>query len=622
MDQSLLPSIYDFISHTYPFTELSALETDAVAAAIKIFYKSPDDILDNEDLAGAGLYMVRTGAAEEINKKDKSLRAKLAVGDTFGYTQIDKHGQSDYFVRFPENTLLYFISKQVLQFLISKNHAVEKYFNKEEWVRLSGTHNDGKNSSNFLEGRTAGSVCRHAPPMLTPDCNAQDAACELSKHHSYLAVIVDKDKISGVITASDIAQRLVAKALPYSTKVSEIMTEDVITVDASEPLDLVLELMIQHNVRCIPVTDAGIIKGLITTTELLQNSALEAVYLIRDIKNAQTLDELSELSKRTEGIFSSMLEADMQPHAVQRTMSKIADTFCDRILRMTVAKLGPAPCAFAFVAAGSLARCEIQLLSDQDNAIITERPLNAAEANYFSTLAQEVCTALDRCGYPLCQGNYMASNPKWRVSYQDWSEYYSKWISDTASTSLLNSLVFLDIRLLFGDEFLVNKLKQHLLNTVQRNTRFLALLCEVSTAVAPPLGTFRQFVLTKDGNNTKSLNIKSQAVNLIIELARLYALGANSTATDTVTRLNDATKAGLLRQEDCRELSEAYEFLNTVRLRHQLDSIKKHQPLSNSIDPSELTQFERNHLRDAFRIISRHQAAALVRFAPSRGIFG
>ena len=216
----------------------------------------------------------------------------------------------------------------------------------------------------------------------------------------------------------------------------------------------------------------------------------------------------------------------------------------------------------------------------------------------------------------------MASNPKWRVSYQDWSEYYSKWISDTSSTSLLNSLVFLDIRLLFGDEFLVNKLKQHLLNTVQGNTRFLALLCEVSTAVAPPLGTFRQFVLTKDGSNTKSLNIKSQAVNLIIELARLYALGANSTATDTITRLNDATKAGLLRQEDCRELSEAYEFLNTVRLRHQLDSIKKPQPLSNSIDPSELTQFERNHLRDAFRIISRHQAAALVRFAPSRGIFG
>ena len=617
MDQSLLPSIYDFISHTYPFTELSALETDAVAAAIKIFYKSPDDILDNEDLAGAGLYMVRTGAAEEINKKDKSLRAKLAVGDTFGYTQIDKQGQSDYFVRFPENTLLYFISKQVLQFLISKNHAVEKYFNKEEWVRLSGTHNDGKNNGNFLEGRTAGNVCRHAPPMLAPDCNVQNAACELSKHHSYLAVIVDKGRISGVITASDIAQRLVAKALPYSTKVSAIMTKDVITVDASESLDLVLELMIQHNVRCIPVTDAGLIKGLITTTELLQNSALEAVYLIRDIKNAQSVDELSELSKRTTGIFSSMLDADMQPHVVQRTMSKIADSFCDRIIKMTITKLGPAPCAFAFVAAGSLARCEIQLLSDQDNAIITERPLNTAEAKYFSMLAQDVCTALDRCGYPLCQGN-----PKWRVSYQDWCEYYNKWISDTSSKSLLNSLVFLDIRLLFGDEFLVNKLKQHLLNTVKGNTRFLALLCEVSTAVAPPLGTFRQFVLTKDGSNSKSLNIKSQAVNLIIELARLYALGANSTATDTISRLNDATKADLLRQEDCRELTEAYDFLNTVRLRHQLDAIKKHQALSNSIVPSELTQFERNHLRDAFRIISRHQAAALIRFAPSRGIFG
>ena len=61
MDKSLLPNIYEFISKTYPFSQLSELEKDATATKIQITYHSPGDVLEDETLAGAGLFMVRAG---------------------------------------------------------------------------------------------------------------------------------------------------------------------------------------------------------------------------------------------------------------------------------------------------------------------------------------------------------------------------------------------------------------------------------------------------------------------------------------------------------------------------------------------------------------------------------
>ena len=146
MDQSLLPNIYDFISHTYPFTRLNTLEQDALAAQVKISYYTPEETLQDESLTGIGLFMIRTGAVEQINK-DGTLRARLGVGDSFGFTQLNKKGSSDYTVRFLENTLLYIISKQVLEFIIAKNQHVSEYFDSKDWVRLSSVNHLANNKS-------------------------------------------------------------------------------------------------------------------------------------------------------------------------------------------------------------------------------------------------------------------------------------------------------------------------------------------------------------------------------------------------------------------------------------------------------------------------------------------
>ena len=621
MDQSLLPNIYDFISHTYPFSKLDPLEKDAVTTAVKISYHSTQDELCDETLAGAGLFMIRTGAAEEVNP-DGSLRAKLCVGDTFGYTQIEKEGRSDYKVTFPENTLLYLIPRTVLQFVISRSKTVGDYFNSNEWVRLRSSHSysDEEQGLGGFASMKVGECCRRPLPVLTLESTIRQAAQAITSAHGYLAVIADQGALKGVVTKSDLAARAIAAGLPYSERASRIMTPGVISIDAQKPLYQALDLMVMHNLRCIPVTENGAPAGYITPSQMLQNSTLSSVYLLHDIRSAPDLKTLVKLSGRTRGIFRGMVGANMQPRSIQRMMSRIADVFSQVLIAKAAAELGPAPCGWAWFAAGSLARTELQFLSDQDSGIVTERETTKEEDQYFATLADRVCHELDECGYPLCEGNYMASNPKWRQSYSSWARSYDEWIACNSEEAILSSMVFLDIRYLYGDEFLVNKLRDHLRSTVSKNSRFLATLCTIGTKAAPPLGTFRQFVLTNDGKNTPYLDIKKQGVNLVIALARLYGLQSGSTATETLSRLKDAVASGALREEDFRELSEAFTFLNSVRFAHQLAAMDQGQKLTNTIVPSELSQFERNHLRDAFRIIAKQQQAARVRFASGMGI--
>lgn len=617
MDLSLLPNVYEFISSTYPFSQLDELEKDAAATKIKISYHTPDDVLADENLAGVGLFMIKSGVVEEINREDGSLRARYSEGDTFGFTQLDKEGKSDYKVVFIENTLLYEIPKNVLIFLIGKNKAVGSYFNAKEWVRISSSHNYVDDSDDGSAGhlKRVEDVCYTNPAIVGRTTSIKDTAVLLGETSSELALVLDEgEKLAGVVTKSDIALKAVAKDMDTHGPISDIMTESVICIDASKSIYDALSLMVLNNLKNLPVLKQGKVLGYASTVSLLQNSELQAVYLSKELSKAVSVERLAKLSEQKIEIFRTLVTTNVKPHTIQKVMSHIADEFCKAILRIAETKLGRAPADYAFVCAGSQARSEVQFLSDQDNCIITKTSLNDEQKEYFIKLAKFVNEGLDKCGYPLCDGNFMASNPKWMASIDEWKQYYTDWISNTTEDAILASSVFLDMRSLYGNGALVKKLRQHLIETANANRRFLATLVTISTAVSPPLGLFRQFVLTKDGDSEPHLNIKKQAVNLIVEIARIYGIEAKSEATDTYERLKSAVDAGLIREDDYQEIKEAYTFLNGVRFNHQLRAMKLGRELSNNLNPETLSQFERNHLRDAFRIIEKHQKAVKFHF--------
>src|SRR3954453_1944525 len=73
-----------------------------------------------------------------------------------------------------------------------------------------------------------------------------------------LAPIVEGGRLVGTVTDRDIAIRVVAEGKdPESTKVKEIASIDLITVDPQQDLDEALRLMAQHQARRLPVVEEG-----------------------------------------------------------------------------------------------------------------------------------------------------------------------------------------------------------------------------------------------------------------------------------------------------------------------------------------------------------------------------
>jgi CBS domain-containing protein len=67
-----------------------------------------------------------------------------------------------------------------------------------------------------------------------------------------------------------------------------------------------------------------------------------------------------------------------------------------------------------------------------------------------------------------------------------------------------------------------------------------------------------------------------------------------------------------------RDLLDAYDLIAETRLRHQAAQIRAGQKPDNFMAPSDLSELERNHLRDAFMVVRTMQSA----IAQSRGAPG
>jgi CBS domain-containing protein len=95
----------------------------------------------------------------------------------------------------------------------------------------------------------------------------------------------------------------------------------------------------------------------------------------------------------------------------------------------------------------------------------------------------------------------------------------------------------------------------------------------------------------------------------IVDLGRMYALQGRIVQVNTGARLEAAGAAGIISQTGARDLIDAYDLIAETRLEHQARRVKGGERPDNYLVPSELSDFERSHLRDAFVVVKTMQSA-------------
>jgi CBS domain-containing protein len=108
------------------------------------------------------------------------------------------------------------------------------------------------------------------PTTIEPTKSVADAAKIMKKEDAGIVPVVDGDQLAGTITDRDIAIRVVADGKdPQSTKVRDIMSTQIITIDPQQNVDEAARLMAQHQVRRLPVVEEdGKLVGIVAQADI------------------------------------------------------------------------------------------------------------------------------------------------------------------------------------------------------------------------------------------------------------------------------------------------------------------------------------------------------------------
>ena len=90
-------------------------------------------------------------------------------------------------------------------------------------------------------------------------------------------IIMDGEAPVGMVTERDIVRRIVAKKLPYETKVSVIMTKKLVTVDPDMSLKDAARLMSTNKIRRLPVVKQNKLVGIVVASDFVRNLGKKTV---------------------------------------------------------------------------------------------------------------------------------------------------------------------------------------------------------------------------------------------------------------------------------------------------------------------------------------------------------
>ncbi|RYV04055.1 hypothetical protein SOPP22_01215 [Shewanella sp. OPT22] len=605
-----LTDIKDFLKAIVPFEGLPEEIITSLVKSINICYLRHDECLPPEGVNSPSLYIVRKGALNSFKagQGSKELVDKYAEGDWCSL--FSENSDSKYVVTATEDSLIYAIDFEKIKQVTQSQSYVYEFIASSATQRL--THKASQlNEKAIVSSSLMNTAISdfYSSPAVTIDENEtiQSAAQKMTVQNFSCLLVVNDDKLAGIVTDKDFRRRCIAEGLPLSSPVSEIMTEDVKMIDVNTYAYDALIRMSTAGVHHLPVSRNGVLDGMVTITDLMKQEDLNTVNMSSMIRKAQTVDELVEISKLLPKLQISMVKLGTTAANIGKSISAITNSFTHRLILMAKDELGVEPVPFAWVSAGSQARQEQTVHSDQDNGIIIDDSVQPEHEAWFRSLAKFVCDGLNLCGYVYCPGNVMATTDKWRQKQSVWHSYFDNWIDQPEPLALMHSSIFFDLKTVYGPSDLLEQVRETLLVKTKANTLFLAHLSANAIKLKPPLGFFRNFVLTANDKHKNTLDLKHNGIAPITDLARIYALSEGIKEVNTLERLKLASGTPSLSKDAAVSLISAFEFLTMLKVEHQAKQMIDGSDANNFLAPKSLSSLDREHLKDSFSVIKDMQ---------------
>ncbi|MCH8532720.1 MAG: DUF294 nucleotidyltransferase-like domain-containing protein [Saccharospirillum sp.] len=605
-----------------PFDSLPEEHLTQIANRVEVLYYKAGSTILTFGQSVEEMYYIRSGAVE-ISRRNGDFYNRLAEGEIFGQLALLMNRTVRFPARALEDTLLYSISNEDFQWLFETDEEFADFVEIEDRNPLQSALTNRTEKKNLMTAMVIKLVSR-PPVTVSATVSVQHAAKIMSEEGvSSLAIIEGEaagtPELIGILTDRDLRTRALAAGAPLETPITDIMSRDVICIEASDFIFEAMMLMLRHNVHHLPVMRRGKLIGIIALSDILRHESQSSLILVSEIFHKQSGRELARLKPGIRATFVRLVNEDANSRMIGSAIASIGRSISQRLLELGEAKLGPPPVPYCFLALGSMARDDQYVLTDQDNAMVIDDRFDPAEHDdYFKQLAAFVSDGLAECGYTYCTGGIMATNPTWRQPLKVWKSYFTDWIDKPNAQALLNSSIFFDLDGIYGETEFATTLQKLLAQKASKSNLFLACLARNALNRTPPLGFFRTFVMENDGKQNNTINLKRRGTAPLTDVIRVHALACGSTAQNSFDRLIDIAEHKVLGHSNGDDLRDALEFISLVRARHQAWDLENNIDPDNSVEPEALSQFERRNLKEAFQVLSNAQKYLRIRYQVGR----
>jgi len=98
-------------------------------------------------------------------------------------------------------------------------------------------------------------------------------------------LVLDGESLAGIMTERDYARKVILKGKSSrETRVDEIMTSKLVTVDQQTTLQECMALMTAHRVRHLPVLEAGRLVGLVSIGDVVRATLIQQRHILEEMQ--------------------------------------------------------------------------------------------------------------------------------------------------------------------------------------------------------------------------------------------------------------------------------------------------------------------------------------------------
>ena len=440
------------------------------------------------------------------------------------------------------------------------------------------------------------------PLILEPETSLHEAARAMTDE-GRPAALVRLDDGMGMVTDAGLRELGLAAGRSPEDPVRTVAQTEPLRAPGDHTVGEVLVDLLEAHRRDLCVTDRnGRIVGLLGIEDLAGGEH-SSFALRRELAEAPDLEAL--VATVTDGLpqlLTSLLSAGLAPLDITRVLAAESDVVTMRLIDFAFERHGQAPVAWAWMALGSVARRELTLASDQDNALSYSDEAGDETDEWFARVASDVNDGLARCGFGEDNAEVLARSPRWRMSEGRWRDELQACLEHPDRSHLVRAAVTFDFRHVGGGLEIVPSLVE-VLRSARQYPDFLGRLARTVTDWPVPLKRRGKF----DTDDQGRIDLKKGGALPIANLARFYAISSGITTSGTLARLVAAEDTGHLDAVQATNLREAFSLVARIRLEHHAACLREGRALDNLVDPETLPELQRATLREALQEVAEQQ---------------